>query len=219
MSARAGNSSHAALTPHLLKRWRDVPAAIIADVSGGACLIDAAIRPLKPAGQQPRLFGRAVTALCRPPDFGAVLRALDLVKPGDVLVIDAQGNSANAMIGGILGGFLHRKGSAGIVCDGAVRDVAELAAFDGFAVYSRSITPRGPTAWSEGEAGGTVTVGDRIVQNGDLVIGDDDGLVCLNGDEALALISKAEDKLALESKWIAELKSGRSVAQVFHLDP
>jgi 4-hydroxy-4-methyl-2-oxoglutarate aldolase len=79
-----------------IERWRKIPVAIAVDVSKGACLIDPAIRPLRPAGQQPRLFGRAVTAMCEPPDFGAVLRALDLVKSGDVLMIAAKGNSDHA---------------------------------------------------------------------------------------------------------------------------
>ena len=202
-----------------MERWRNVPTAIIADVSGGACLIDPAIRPLRPAGQQPRLFGRAVTARCAPPDFGAVLHALDVVKAEDVLVIDAQGITGHAMIGGILGGHLHRKGAAGIVCDGAVRDVAELAVMDDFPVYSRAITPRGPTAWEQGAVNRAVVIGGRTIDAGDLVIGDDDGLVSLTPKEQEELIAKAEAKLALEAEWISRLSSGESVAAVFSLKP
>jgi 4-hydroxy-4-methyl-2-oxoglutarate aldolase len=201
----------------VIARWRNVPTAIVADVSTGLALIDPAIRPLRVPGQQPRLFGRAVTARCVPPDFGAVLRALDLVKPGDVLVIDAQGHRDHAMIGGILGGFLHRKGAAGIVCDGAVRDVAELAAFDGLSVYARAITPRGPTAAAAGSVNGPVNVGGRSIASGDLIIGDDDGLVSLTPDMISALIDQAEAKMRLEEDWIAKLKSGQSIATTFGL--
>jgi regulator of RNase E activity RraA len=201
----------------LLERWRAAPAAIVADVSGGACLIDPAIRPLHPPGKGIRLFGRALTARCAPPDFGAVLHALDLLGKGDVLAIDAQGNRDHAMIGGILGGHLRRRGAAGVVCDGAVRDVMELGVWDDFAVFSRSVTPRGPTAWEKGEVNGPVTIGGRTVNSGDLLVGDDDGLVALSSDEAAALIDKAEQKLALEAQWIEALASGRSVAEVFGL--
>jgi regulator of RNase E activity RraA len=210
-------ADRAELSESLLDRWRNVPAAIIADVSGGACLIDPAIRPLLPPGKSVRLFGRAVTARCEPPDFGAVLHALDLVGKGDVLVIDAQGNRDHAMIGGILGGHLQSCGAAGVVCDGAVRDVMELAAWDDFAVFSRSVTPRGPTAWEKGEVNGAATIGGRTVNPGDLIIGDDDGLVALSSNEAATLIGKAEQKLALEAQWIEALASGRSVAEVFGL--
>jgi 4-hydroxy-4-methyl-2-oxoglutarate aldolase len=218
MTVRITDRESFALTPHLMKRWSNVPIAIIADVSDGACLIDPAIRPLRPPGQQPRLFGRAVTARCSPPDFGAVPRAIDLVVAGDVLVIDAQGTTGHAMIGGVLGGQLHRKGAAGIVCNGPVRDVAELAEMKGFAVYARSITPRGPTAWAHGEVNGPLNISGGIINPGDLIIGDDDGLASLDEDAAHALISKAEEKMALEGKWVAGLKAGKNLAQLFNLD-
>lgn len=205
------------LDADLLKRWSPVPAAIIADVSKGAALIDPAIRPLRPAGQQPRLMGRAVTAHCVPPDFGAVLAALDGVEPGDVLVIDAQGFRSHAMIGEILGGFLRRKGAAGIVCDGAVRDVAELACWSDFSVFSRFISPAGPTGLTEGRVNGVVSIGGKSVSPGDLIIGDDDGLVALSPDMIRMLIEPAEAKLALEAKWQADLASGKTIAQTFGL--
>jgi 4-hydroxy-4-methyl-2-oxoglutarate aldolase len=211
------HKSNAGIDADLMKRWRSVPAAIIADVSKGEALIDPAIRPLRPIGQQSRLFGIAVAVQCAPPDFGAVLHALDLVKPDEVLVIAAQGITSHAMIGGILGGYLHRKKAAGIVCDGAVRDVSELAAMESFPVYARAITPRGPTAWTEGAVNAPVTIGTMKLQSGDLLIGDEDGLVCLSPDDARALIDAAEAKLALEDGWIKSLKSGKSVAETFNL--
>jgi 4-hydroxy-4-methyl-2-oxoglutarate aldolase len=200
-----------------IERWRNVPTAIIADVSKGACLIDPDIRPLMPPGKQPRMFGFAVTALCQPPDFGAVLHALELVRLGDVLVIDAGAHRDNAMIGGILGGHLRRKGAAGILCDGAVRDVAELAGWPDLPVFARFITPRGPTGAQQGEVNATTTIGGRKVSPGDLVIGDDDGVVVLNAEMIRTLIDAAEAKLALEEKWQASLAAGKSVKETFGL--
>jgi 4-hydroxy-4-methyl-2-oxoglutarate aldolase len=204
-------------TPHLLSRWRDVPTAIVADMSGGKCLIDPDIRPLKPAGLQPRLFGHVVTAKVDSPDFGAVLHALENIKSGDVLVIADGTPNLHAMIGGILGGYLHRKGAAGIVCDGAIRDVAELAAMKNFSVYARRISPLGPTGAKGTAVNVTVRIGQRTIQPGDLVIGDDDGLVSMTTEEGAALISKAETKLALEDEWQRKLKSGETVSSVFGL--
>jgi regulator of RNase E activity RraA len=201
----------------LLARWAKVPAAIIADVSKAAVLIDPAIRPLRPAGQQPRLMGRAVTAICVPPDFGAVLAALDGVQPGDVLVIDAQGFRTHAMIGEILGGFLRRRGAAGIVCDGAVRDVAELAGWNDLSVFSRFISPMGPTGWARGSVNGVAIIGGKHVSPGDLIIGDDDGVVALSPDLVLSLIEAAEAKMALEVKWQADIADGKTIAETFGL--
>lgn len=201
----------------LIERWRPVPAAIIADVSKGVAQIDPAIRPLCPPGQQPRLFGRAVTALCAPPDFGAVLRALDLVQKGDVLVIAAQGNKQHAMIGEILGGHLRRLGAAGLICDGSIRDVAELSGWKDLSCYSSFITPRGPTGASVGEVNVTVSFGGLHISPGDLIIGDDDGLAALTPALAQSLIGDAEAKMALEVEWLKKLGSGMNIAETFGL--
>jgi 4-hydroxy-4-methyl-2-oxoglutarate aldolase len=202
----------------LLARWRKVPTAIVADMSEGHCLIDPDIRPLKPAGQQPRLFGHAVTAKVDSPDFGAVLNALELVRPSDVLVIADVTRNPNAMIGGILGGYLHRKGAAGIICDGTIRDVAELAAMENFSVYTRRISPLGPTSAKGTSVNVPIMIGVRTIQPGDLVIGDDDGLVSMTAEEATVLIDKADKKLALEEDWQRKLTSGETISSVFGLE-
>ena len=165
--------------PDVVERWRTIPVAVAADLGREIGEIDPAIRPLRPAGHQPRLFGRAVTALCEPPDFGAVLHALDLVKPGDVLLIAASGHAETAMIGDILGGHLRQLGASGLVCDGAVRDTATLAGFTDFPVYTRWITPRGPSSADRGVVNLPVVIGGRLVSPGDVIIGDDDGLIAL----------------------------------------
>src|SRR5690554_2202246 len=120
------------LTEAEMARWRGIPTAIAVDLVREAGQIDPAIRPLRPAGLQPRLFGPAVTVRCEAPDFGAVLHALDVIQRGQVLVIDAGGYRAAAMIGDILSGHLRDKGVAGVVCDGAVRDAATLGGWADF---------------------------------------------------------------------------------------
>lgn len=207
------------LSQEEIERWRDIPTAVAVDVSGGACQIDPAIRPLCAPGRQPRLFGRAVTARCEPPDFGAVLHALDLLQPGDVLVIAAGGDAETAMIGEILGGQVRRRGGAGIVCDGAVRDVAQLAAWPELSVFARAITPRGPVAMERGAVNAAVTVGGRLVRPGDLIIGDDDGLAALDADAIRAHIGAAEAKLAREAEWQASLAAGHTAAATFRIPP
>ena len=209
------SDSNADLTA--IERWRRIPVAVAVDVSQGACQIDPLVRPLCPAGRQPRLFGRAVTALCMPPDFGAVLHALDVVKPGDVLVIAANGHVETAMIGEILGGHLRRLGAAGLVCDGAIRDVAELAGWVDLPVFARAISPRGPTSADKGEVNGAVVFGRRLVTPGDLIIGDDDGLAALSPADIRSFIGDAEAKLDREAQWQASLAGGRSIAETFGL--
>ena len=160
-----------------------------------------------------------MTAFCEPPDFGAVLHALEHAGPGNVLVIAAAGNAQTAMIGEILSGHLRNRGCAGVVCDGAVRDVATIAGWTDFSVFARWVTPRGPSEAARGAVNLPVTVGGRLVTPGDLVIGDDDGLVALSPATVRARLRDAEAKLALEAEWIASLAGGRSVAETFGLPP
>ena len=90
------------LTLAEIARWAAIPVAVALDLGRDSGQIDPAKRPLRPAGQQPRLFGQAVTVRCEAPDFGAVLHALDVIQRGQVLVIDAAGHRDTAMIGDIL---------------------------------------------------------------------------------------------------------------------
>lgn len=204
----------AALAP-----WRGVPVALVIDCAPGARQIDPAIRPLRPAGLQPRLFGRAVTVRVTPPDFGAMLHVLDLAGPGDVVCVDAGGDAETAMIGEILSGHLRRRGVAGLVMDGAVRDVATLAGWDDFAVFARHVTPRGPTGAADGALNAAVTVGGAIVHPGDLILGDDDGLVCLPRDALAGGLAPVQAKAAKEEGWERRLAAGESAAEVFGLAP
>lgn len=207
------------LTQTEIDRWRAVPVAVAVDLGRDAGQIDPAIRPLRPAGSQPRLFGQAVTVRCEAPDFGAVLQALDVIGPGQVLMIDAAGHRDAAMIGDILSGHLRAKGVAGVVCDGAVRDTGTLGGWDDFPVFSRWITPRGPTGADRGAVNLPVVIGSCLVSPGDLVIGDDDGLVSLTPDVVRNRIVDAEAKLAREAGWIKALAEGKSAVEVFALSP
>ena len=207
------------LTRAEIERWAVVPVAVAVDLGRDAGQIDPAIRPLRPAGRQPRLFGQAVTVRCEAPDFGAVLHALDLVGPGQVLVIDAGGHRDTAMIGDILSGHLRGRGAAGLVCDGAVRDTGTLGGWDDFSVFSRWITPRGPIGVERGAVNLPVVVGGCQVAPGDLIIGDDDGLVALTPEVVQSRIADAEAKLEREAGWIAALASGKPATEVFGLAP
>lgn len=206
----------AAVPAALMARWRAIPVPVAVDLAPER-QIDPLVRALLPAGQQADLFGRAVTVRCLPPDFGAVLEGVGRIGRGEVLVIDAGGSREVAVIGDVLGGELARKGVAGLVCDGAVRDTGNLARMAGLPVYARWVNPRGPVDAAAGEVNGTVTVGGCEVAPGDLVIGDSDGLVALPAAMLAELIEAAEAKLALEAEWTARLRAGEPIGAIFGL--
>ena len=217
MSVTVNHAAIPSAKPEAIDLWRGCPVAVAVDLGPVVGQVDPGIRPLCPPGRQPRLFGRAITARCDPPDFGAVLCAVDLIGPGDVLMIAASGNPDTAMIGEILGGQVRRRGGRGIVCDGAVRDVATLSTWTDFAVFTRSITPRGPLSAERGEVNAPVVIGGCRVDPGDLVMGDDDGLVVLSPAVVCESIGDALAKLDREAEWQRRLSAGHSVQSIFGL--
>lgn len=218
MTVTIHSPSIAAIDDDLLARWRAIPVPVAVDLAPEAHQISPELRPLLPPGQQPRLFGRALTVRCAPPDFGAVLHAVGMIGPGEVLVIEAAGQARHAMIGDVLGGHLHRVGAAGIVCDGPVRDVGNLAKMPGLSVYSRSVTPRGPTGFALGEVNCPVQIGGATVHPGDLILGDCDGLIALPAAALAGLIARMEQKVSLEEAWVARLALDEPIAAIFGLN-
>ena len=204
-------------TQDIYDKWRSIPPAIAVDMDHNAAQIDPSIRPLRPAGQQPKLFGTAVTAKCSPPDFGSVLKAADSITHGDVLVIAADGHRETAIIGEIICGVVKRNGGVGVICDGAIRDVGELARTSDFAIYTKHVTPRGPASADKIDINGTVMFGGQLISSGDLILGDDDGLARLTPELAKKLLLPAQEKLASEAKWIAQFEAGETVTDVFDL--
>lgn len=208
-------ASRIALDEALLARWHQVPTTIVADVLGGNTVIDPRIRPLARLGDGVRLLGRAVTARCTPPDFGAVLHAITVAGAGDVIAIAADGNLQFAMLGELLGGSARSKGVAGVICDGAVRDIGTLAGWRDFPVFALGNTVRGPSSKAHGSVNEAVELGGVRIEPGDIVIGDDDGLVVLTPLEAVSALKDVEARMSAEQDWEKALASGRTVLEVF----
>lgn len=142
------------------------------------------ITHLQPIRRPIRLVGRAVTVRIGEYDAGALGLALELLEPGDVLVVAQAGAGARASIGGIVGYRIAVSGAAGLVVDGAITDHDEIADL-GLPVYYRAISPRVTRRIGEqGEASVDVAIGETVVHTGDIVVGDSDGLVVLSPQEA-----------------------------------
>lgn len=122
--------------------WAAIPVTIASDITAGRVIVDRRIRPLRPFAAGKRLVGRAITAWCERGDFGAMLHAMDRAGTGDVVVVDAGGSLETAYAGEILCGFARNKGMAGLIVDGAVRDIDTLASWDDFAVFARAYAER-----------------------------------------------------------------------------
>jgi regulator of RNase E activity RraA len=202
------------LTDEVVRGWPEIPTTIASDVSGGRLLMDPKIRPLRPLGSA-RLLGPAVTAWCEPGDVGAAIYAIEHAKAGDVVVIDAGANLQTAVVGEHLCGVARRRGIAGVIANGAVRDIAALAAWPDFPVFALGHTARGPVSFEHGTVNDGIICGGVPVRPQDLVLGDDDGLIVIPRDETEQWLAKAREKLALEQEWDRRLSAGESMVTVF----
>lgn len=208
----------ARLSSELIEAWRIVPSAVAADQLEGRGHTDAAIRPIRPFASGTSLVGNAITAWCEPADYGPVHHAIDVAEPGDVVVVAAGGRQDAAMIGELLSGAARLKGIAGVVVDGAVRDVGTLAQWPDFAVFTRWVTPRGPTSMERGTVNAPIVFGGVPVAPYDLVIGDDDGLVFVPHALAETKLQPSLDRVHAEVGWEKTLQAtGKSTVEVFNV--
>lgn len=184
----------------LIERFRELPVANIDDSMDRMQAIDPSIKPL---GSQGRLLGPAFTVKVAQGDNLFLHAAMDMAKPGDVIVIDAGGYEGRAIFGELMATYLKVRGIAGMVCDGAVRDRDELAELENFPIYAKAATPDGPYKNGPGEIGTDVVVGGRTVHPGDIVVGDGDGVIFLDPAKAEA-IADATDKIKVMEAGIME---------------
>jgi regulator of RNase E activity RraA len=197
--------------------WRVVPSAVAADKLNGRCHADASIRPIRPFAPGAILVGSAVTAWCEPADYGPVHHAIAVAEAGDIVVVAAGGRRDAAMIGELLSGAARLKGIAGVLVDGAVRDVGTLARWSDFHVFARWITPRGPSSMERGSVNDAIVFGGVPVSPFDLVIADDDGLVFVPRARAAEVLEPCLAHVAAEKKWEAALANGATTLETFNV--
>jgi regulator of RNase E activity RraA len=205
------------LSTSLIDEWRKIPAAVVADLLRGTGHVDAGIRPLRHFGTKSWLVGSAITARCDGTDYGAAHHAINVAEAGDVVVVDAGGRSDAAVIGELLSGSARRKGIAGVVVDGAVRDAGTLSEWADFAIFSRWVIPRGPSSMERGSVNEPISFGGVPVSPFDLIVGDDDGLVIVPRGRAEELLTPALARVKAEVEWEAVLATGRSTIEVFNV--
>jgi regulator of RNase E activity RraA len=127
-----------------------------------------------------------------------------------VIVVDAAGVLEQAIIGEIMSALAESRGVAAMVIDGAIRD-ADALRLSSFPVYARGVTHRGPYKNGPGEINAAVCIGGLVVHPGDLVIGDDDGLIAVAPDVASDVLDRAKAQAAEEEALLAQIRSGATV--------
>lgn len=178
-----------------------LPTANIADAMHRLGAMDAAI---KPVWEGASLIGAAFTVWTRPGDNAGIHEALQHVQPGDVLVINGGADESRALIGELVGGRAKSRGVVGFVIDGAVRDAPGLAEYD-MPVFARGLTPAGPYKDGPYVVAAPTAVGGVVVNPGDVVVADSDGVVVV----PLALADTVAD--LAQAKHEDELRKRRTI--------
>jgi RraA family protein len=190
--------------PALVALFEGLPASIISDNLS---------RLTGTHGLSPRhrpgttLLGQALTVRVRSGDNLMIHKALQLGQPGDVLVIDGGGCTDRALIGEIMKNVARARGFAGVVIDGAIRDSAAFRD-DGFPCYARGVCHRGPYKDGPGEINVPVSISGMVVNPGDIVVGDDDGVVFIAPDEAEAVAAASRRKVTEEATTLDAIERG-----------
>jgi regulator of RNase E activity RraA len=191
--------------PALVERFRALPVANVSDVMSRMSAGGPRLRPMQAPGAM--LAGPALTVKTRPGDNLMVHKAIALAEPGDVIIVDAGGDLTNAIIGELMLAQMVRRGLGGIVINGAIRDSAAIRAQD-FPVFAAGVTHRGPYKDGPGEINVPVALDGMVIAPGDLVLGDDDGLLCVPFEEAEAIHAAASAKHVAEERQMANIAAG-----------
>jgi RraA family protein len=193
------------VAPALIEKFRPIPVANISDCMARMTAGGPRLRPLHAAG---RLAGPALTVKTRPGDNLMIHKAIDMAQPGDVIVVDGGGDLTTALIGEIMVSYAGKRGVAGFVINGAVRDIDFIHA-GAMPVYAAGVTHRGPYKDGPGEINAPIAIDGMVIHAGDLILGDADGVLCVPYDDLDAVLEAATAKVAAEVKTLAAIAAGR----------
>jgi regulator of RNase E activity RraA len=192
--------------------WASLSCALVSDCLERFQAMDAGVRRLSGG----RLLGRAVPVRTMVGESATLHAAVQQAPAGAVLVIDAEGHLGRAVWGEVLTVAAQAAGLSGVVIDGVIRDVAAIRE-RGFPVFARGSCPAGPHKGWKGEIGQPVTCGGVVTRAGDLVVGDDDGVVVVPSERIADVAAAAQERLRTEAEWLRRIESGETSVDVLGL--
>ena len=185
-------------------RFLDLPVANVSDCMLRLTAGGSRIRPMHKSGQ---LAGPALTVKTRPGDNLMLHKAIDIAEPGDIVVCDAGGDLTNSLMGELMLAHAVKRGVGGFVLNGAIRD-AEAFLDVNLPVFAAGVTHRGPFKDGPGEINVSVAIDGMVIEPGDLIIGDWDGVLAVPLNEVDIILKKTEEKKDAEIKEMKRIKAG-----------
>lgn len=179
----------------------------VANVSDSMSRMTAAGPTLRPMHTSGGMAGVALTVKARPGDNLMLHKAIDMAVPGDVIVVDAGGDLANALMGELMLAYAIKRGVVGFVLNGAIRDLDNFRETN-LPTYAAGVTHRGPYKDGPGEINVPVAIDGMVIHPGDIVIGDSDGVLSVPIDGAEEILKATEAKSATEITQMAAIEAG-----------
>lgn len=189
--------------PKLVKQFRNIPVANIDDQMHRIYAVDPGIKPLN----KTPLCGVAFTVKAPSGDNLMFHKAMDIAQPGDIIVVEGVGIAERAFSGEIMAHYAMFKKLGGFVIDGYVRDLEATSQLS-FPVYARGIEPNGPLKNGPGEINVPVAIGGQVIFPGDIIVGDQDGLIAIRPEYAEEVLGKAKALVEAEIIKKQKLDSG-----------
>lgn len=206
--------------PEILEGFKDLlkvysPSCVVADAQERAGVMRSFMKPLTP---ETRFVGPALTVRMEPGNQVDCLDALDVAQAGDVVVVDAAGETETSIWGGLMSGLCQMKGVVGAVVDGAIRDTDETRDLD-FFIFSKAIVPRSTHSPYSGrmepiEINVPIQCAGVLVNPGDLVLGDEVGVVVIPLQDAAEVLEKARQQAEKEEQTRAKIREGKTVEEL-----
>lgn len=197
-----------------LHALRQLGTATIYEAQGAKGALDSGIKPIAPGM---RLAGPALTVDTRPADNLMLHYAMLKAQPGDVLVVDAKGFLEAGVWGDVFTEQAQRIGLAGLVIHGAVRDAAAMTEA-GFPVFSRGLSIKGTGKHQPGRLNVTITIGDVGIDPGDIIVGDQDGVVVVRRHEVDEVLLKSRQREEKEARFRQQIRDGATTVELLGLE-
>ena len=188
----------------IAKEFLTLPVANVSDSMWRLTAGGSRLRPMHKSGQ---MAGPALTVKSRPGDNLMLHKAIDMAEPGDIIVCDAGGDLTNSLMGELMLAHAIKRGVGGFVLDGAVRDVEAFLEVN-LPVFAAGVSHRGPYKDGPGEINVSVAIDGMVIEPGDLVIGDWDGVLSIPLDDVENILKKTNEKQAAEAVDMAKIEAG-----------
>ncbi|MFJ7738731.1 4-carboxy-4-hydroxy-2-oxoadipate aldolase/oxaloacetate decarboxylase [Lysinibacillus sp. NPDC097287] len=199
----------------LINDYRQLDVSTIYEAQGRQNIMDAGLKPILPNSM---IVGPAVTVTCQAGDNLMIHAAIEVCKPGDIVVITTQGTCIAGMIGELIVSALIKKGVQGVIIDSGIRDVRQIRDL-GFPIWTREVLSQGTNKVKGGWVNAPTTCGGISVDAGDLIVADDDGVVVVKREDLQSTLAYSKARLQKEEGTKAKIESGQISLDFYNLRP